>query len=215
MPTRVYVVDDHVVTRKGYVFLLDREADMTVCGEADSAEEALTGLRETEADVVVADLRMDGMSGLELVKRIGDEHAELPVLIVSMHDEALYAERALAAGARGYLMKNKAGPLVVDAIRKLARGGVYFSERMNAQMLTGRRRSEPGPAGVVSSLSDRELEAFEHLGSGLTTAQIADAMAISPNTVESYRARLKAKLGLSSGAELTRFAMQHASDQGL
>ena len=208
MTTRVYVV-----TRKGYVFLLDREADLVVCGEAESAEDALSGLRDTPANVVVADLRMDGMSGIELVKRIGDEHGELPVLIVSMHDEALYAERALAADARGYLMKNEAGPRVVDAIRQLARGGMYFSERMNAQLLTGRRGG--GPASVIASLSDCELEALEHLGQGLTTAQMAEAMAISPNTVESYQARLKAKLGLSSGAELTRFAMEHAMQRGL
>ena len=215
MNRKVFVVDDHAVTRKGYVFLIGEEPGLEVCGEAASAETALGSIPD-DCDVVVTDVTMDGMSGVELVKSLQAVRPDLPVLVVSMHDESLYAERALKAGARGYLMKSEAGREIVQAIRRVLRGGTYVSPGMAEAIV---RQFSGGPAATPSSgidaLSDRELEALEHLGRGLKTAEIAEAMVVSPNTVESYRARIKAKLGLKSGGDLTRYAIRHAQERGL
>lgn len=212
---RVFVVDDHAVTRKGYVFLIGEEPGLEVCGEAASAEDALAAIPD-DCEIVVTDVSMDGMSGIELVKSLQAVRPELPVLVVSMHDESLYAERALKAGARGYLMKSEAGVEIVEAIRRVLRGGTYVSPGMAEAIV---RQFSGGPAATptsgVDALSDRELEALEHLGRGLKTAEIAEAMVVSPNTVESYRARIKTKLGLRSGGDLTRYAIRHAQERGL
>ena len=212
---RVYIVDDHAVTRKGYVFLIGEEPGLEVCGEAASAEDALAGLPD-DCDVVVTDVTMGGMSGVELVKSLQAVRPGLPVLVVSMHDEGLYAERVLKAGARGYLMKSEAGERIVEAIRRVLRGGTYVSPSM-AEAIVRQFSGGPAatPASGVDALSDREFEALELMGRGLKTAEIAEAMVVSPNTVESYRARIKQKLGLKSAGELTRYAIRHAQDRGL
>ncbi|GAB5535100.1 MAG: response regulator transcription factor [Rubricoccaceae bacterium] len=215
MTGRIFVVDDHPVTRKGYTFLIGEAPGLDVCGEAASAEEALAQLPD-ECDLLVTDVTMDGMSGVELVKSLQAIRPNLPVLVVSMHDEALYAERVLKAGARGYLMKSEAGAQIVEAIRRVLRGSTYVSpamfEAIVRQVSAG---SSATPESGIDALSDRELEALEHLGRGLTTAQIAETMVVSPNTVESYRARIKKKLGLKSGGDLTRYAIRHAQERGL
>jgi len=215
MTARIFVVDDHPVTRKGYVFLIGEAPGLDVCGEAASAEQAIAQIPD-DCDVLVTDVSMGGMSGIELVKSLQAIRPGLPVLVVSMHDESLYAERVLKAGARGYLMKSEAGAEIVEAIRRVLRGGTYVSPAMSEAIL--RQFSGGGsatPESGIDALSDRELEAMEHLGGGLTTAQIAEAMVVSPNTVESYRARIKKKLGLKSGGDLTRFAIRHAQERGL
>ena len=216
MKRKIFVVDDHAVTRKGYAFLIGEEPDLMVCGEAASALEALDQIPEANPDLLIADLTMEGMSGIELIKHLQSQRPDLPVLAISMHDEALYADRALRAGARGYLMKNEAGPKVVDAVRRILRGGLYVSEAVSDKILT-QFSGRPPSAGSspVDDLSDRELEVLEHLGRGLKTSEIAEAMMISPNTVESYRSRLKGKLGLKDAGELLRYAMQHAQQEGL
>ncbi len=215
MTRRVFVVDDHAVTRKGYVFLIGEEPGLEVCGEAESAEAALAGL-PADCDVVVTDITMGGMSGIELVKSLQALRPGLPVLVVSMHDEALYADRVLKAGARGYLMKSEIGEEIIDAIRRVLRGGTYVSPSMTEAIV---RQYSGGPsaspADGVDALSDRELEALEHIGRGLKTAAIAETMVVSPNTVESYRAQIKRKLGLASGGDLARYAILHAHERGL
>lgn len=215
MTSRIFVVDDHPVTRKGYVFLIGEAPGLEVCGEAASAEQALAEIPD-DCDVLVTDVSMGGMSGVELVKSLQAIRPALPVLVVSMHDESLYAERVLKAGARGYLMKSEAGGLIVEAIRRVLRGRTYVSPALFESIV--RQVSASGSAtrmAGIDALSDRELEALEHLGRGLTTAQIAATMVVSPNTVESYRARIKKKLGLKSGGDLTRYAVRHAQERGL
>ena len=216
MPHRIFVVDDHAITRKGYVFLLGEEDDLTVCGEAASARDALDQRDAVLPDLRIVDVMMDGRSGLILVKHLQQTRPGLPILVVSMHEEALYAERALRAGARGYLMKTEASRAVVDAARRVLRGGLYVSESMNDHML----RQYTSPEGQdatspLARLSDRELEAFEHLGRGLKTSASAEVMHVSPNTVESYRARIKEKLGLSDGAALVLYAVRHVEQRSL
>ncbi|MEO0557479.1 MAG: response regulator transcription factor [Bacteroidota bacterium] len=215
MTARIFVVDDHPVTRKGYGFLIGEAPGLEVCGEAASAEEALAEIPD-DCNLLVTDVSMKGLSGVELVKSLQATRPDLPVLVVSMHDESLYAERVLKAGARGYLMKSEAGGLIVEAIRRVLRGGTYVSpamfESIVRQVSDGRSVT---PGAGVDALSDRELEALEHLGRGLATSQIAEAMVVSPNTVESYRARIKKKLGLKSGGDLTRYAIRHAQERGL
>jgi DNA-binding NarL/FixJ family response regulator len=215
MNRRIFVVDDHYVTRKGYVFLIGDEPGLEVCGEAESAEDALAQIAD-DCDLVVTDVSMGGMSGVEFVKHLQAARPDLPVLVVSMHAESLYAERVLKAGARGYLMKSEAGSEIVDAIRRVLRGGTYVSPSMSEAII---RQFSGGasatPASGVEALSDRELEALELLGRGLKTAEIAEAMVVSPNTVESYRARIKKKLGLASGGDLTRYAIRYAQERDL
>lgn len=216
MKRRIFLVDDHAVTRKGYAFLLGEEDDLEVCGEAESALDALDAIPEADPDLVIADVTMEGMSGIELIKQLQSRRPELPVLVISMHDEGLYADRALRAGARGYLMKSEASQKVTQAARRVLRGGLYVSEAMSDKMLmqlTG--HAGGGETSPIEQLSDRELETLEHLGRGLKTSEIAEAMLISPNTVESYRARLKEKLGLADAGELLRFALRYAEERGL
>ena len=208
--TQIFIVDDHPVMRRGYANLIQEEIDLEVCGEAGEGLEALEKIRRLEPDLVISDLTLgSGMSGLELIKTLQVERPELPILVVSMHDESLYADRALKAGAKGYVMKAEADTTIVKAIRRVLRGGLYVSEAVSEKILmqfAGGRVEES--ASPLEQLSDRELEVFEHIGHGRTTQEIAEAMGISPKTVESYRARIKEKLGLEQNTELIRRAVQ-------
>ncbi|HYE95604.1 MAG TPA: response regulator transcription factor [Rubricoccaceae bacterium] len=208
---RVFVVDDHPVMRRGYEALLAQEPGLEWCGEASSAEEAIAKIPEAKPDLVIADLTLEGLNGIELVKRLQALIPGLPVLVVSMHDEGLYAERALRAGARGYLMKSHAGDSVAEAVRRILGGGFYFSDAIQQRIFLQHRGQRPEPAVegqlAVEGLTDRELELFEHLGRGLTTRQIADTMRISPKTVETHRTRVREKLGVETTAELVRRAV--------
>jgi len=208
MKRKIFVVDDHPVMRKGYQFLIDQEPDLVVCGEAGTALEALEKVSEEHPDLMLVDISLGGMSGLELIKKVHAQYPELATLVVSTHDESLYGERALRAGARGYVMKSEADGVIVEAIRRVLHGGYYVSERMSDKIL--RQFQQQGTSLVaetsVQQLSDRELEVFELMGQGMTTQEIAEALVISPKTVESHRGRIKAKLAIETTTELMRRA---------
>jgi len=205
---RIFIVDDHPIMRRGYSALISREPDLEVCGEAGSGEEAIEQILKESPDLVIADISMDGMNGIEMIKHLKSLRPELPFLVVSMHDETLYAERALHAGASGYIMKSEVGTSVIEAARRILQGGLYLSEQMSSKLLRpyfGRPKDTAG--GTVRVLSDRELEIFELMGRGFTTSDIADMLHISPKTVESHRARIKSKLGLENTAQLRQRAV--------
>lgn len=205
MSKRIYIIDDHPLMRRGYAFLLSREPDLDICGEAGSAEVALAEMRSISLDLVIADIALQGMNGIELTKRLQLEKPQVPVLIVSMHDETMYAERALRAGARGFIMKREVDAVIVEAIRRVLTGGLYLSEAMSTQMLLrySRRGVRPDVASI-ENLSDRELEVFEMFGRGYSTREVAFALNISPKTVESHRGRIKEKLAIQTTAELVK-----------
>ncbi len=209
MQRKIFIVEDQPIIRRGYKSLINREPDLTVCGEADTPAEALKRIREAAPDLVLADITFEGMNGIEMTKRLRAWKPELRVLVVSMHDEALYGERALRAGARGYIMKDEVDTVVVRAIRRLLAGGFYLSEPMNARLLAQYVGHAHGNGrAALKRLTDRELQVFEHLGRGRSTHEIAEALRISPKTVESHRGRIKRKLGLETTATLVQHAVQ-------
>ena len=216
MKRRIFVVDDHTITRMGYRYIIDEEMDMEVCGEAATALEALEKIPDLKPDLVITDLTMEGMSGLELVKHLKAQQPALPVLVVSMHDESLYGDRSLRAGARGYIMKNEVDAVVVKAIRRILDGGMFVSEQMSSKILFQfAGGSVDLSRSPVDMFSDRELEVFEHLGRGLSTQQIAEAMFISPKTVNTYRARIKEKLAIDTHVELLQRAVRWIQEKGI
>ena len=205
------VVDDHAIVLHGLKELINNEPDLEVTLTADSAERALEILREHLPDIVVTDISLPGLSGLELIKELTRLQPGLPTLVLSMHDELVHGERALRAGAKGYLVKQEAPENVIKAIRKLLSGERYLSERMQsllAQKVRGRLTNEP--PSVLSSLTDREHEIFRLIGIGLGTSEIAAKLNRSVKTIEAHRANLKQKLGLRNAHELNRFAANWA-----
>ena len=206
---KIIIVDDHPLMRKGLALSLDSETDLKVVGQAADAEEGLTMLEELKPDVAIVDISLPGMSGLELIKHIGAMYPDVRSLVVSRHDEALYAERAIRAGARGYVMKLEAGDEIVKAVRRVLAGGIYVSEEINERLLMGLAAGRDELAqSPLEVLSDRELEVFELSGRGLVTREIAERLHLSVKTVESYRARIKDKLNLKTAAELMQHAVQ-------
>src|SRR5215204_6577968 len=172
--SRILIVDDHPLFREGLQQLVDRDPELAVCGEASSAAEALQAVPRLKPDLILVDISLGGTSGIELIKHIKTDYEELPVLVVSMHDESLYAERALRAGAMGYVMKHEPGKTVKNAIHKVLRGEMYLSERMSSSVISKFMRGQPDrPASPIDILSDRELEVFRMLGEGKGTRQIA------------------------------------------
>ena len=208
------IIDDHPLFRAGLKQLIDQEKAFNVIAEAGDAEEAIDILSETRADFVLVDISLKGMSGLELIKVLNSKYPELIILVVSMHDEALYAERALKAGARGYIMKQEASKKVLVAIQQLLEGKVYISEAMHDKMLMGmikgKSELENNP---IDKLSDREFEVFLLIGKGLGPIQIADELNLSVKTVETYRAHIKTKLMLENAAELRKHAIKWIQSQ--
>ena len=207
---KIVLVDDHPVMRKGLVLTLDAEMDLSVIGQMSSAEEAMEEVERLEPDLAIIDISLPGMSGMELVKHLQARMPDLRTLVVSRHDESLYAERAIRAGARGYIMKLEAGDVIVKAVRHVMDGGIYVSDEINERLLLsmaagGRERISQSPLEV---LSDRELEVFELTGRGTGTRDIAERLHLSVKTVESYRARIKKKLNLESATELMQHAVQ-------
>lgn len=216
MPRRVYIVDDHPLMRLGYRTLLDSAPDLVVCGEAGTVADGFAGILDTVPDLVIADIALVDGSGIELIRRVHDRRPDLPILVVSMHDEMLYAERALRAGARGYLMKGEADADLVETVRRLLSGGQHLSQRMQARALEQMAgRAAPAGAPPEAVLADRELEVFELLGRGLSTRDVADALRVSPKTVETYRGRIKEKLGLTESSQLLHRAVRYAQERGL
>jgi DNA-binding NarL/FixJ family response regulator len=207
--TRVFLVDDHPLVREWLANLIDQQPDLAVCGEAESAAAAMSGIDAARPDVAVVDISLGGRSGLELIRDLKEAHPDVAVLVLSMHHEDLYAERALRAGARGYIMKREVTKNVILAIRRVQQGKVYLGERLAAtlaeRLITG---ASPAPASPVSQLSDRELEVFRLLGQGRTTRQIAEALHLSSKTVQAYYVRMKEKLSLTNASELLREAIR-------
>jgi len=207
---RIIIVDDHPLMRKGLALALDSEMDLSVVGQMNSAEEAMDDIERLEPDLAIIDISLPGMSGMELVKHLQARMPDVRTLVVSRHDESLYAERAIRAGARGYIMKLEAGDVIVKAVRHVMNGGIYVSDEINERLLLsmaagGRDRITQSPLEV---LSDRELEVFELTGRGTGTRDIAERLHLSVKTVESYRARIKKKLNLESATELMQHAVQ-------
>lgn len=213
--TNVVIVDDHPLMRKGLIMSLESESDIQICGQASNAEEALSLVEELEPDLVIVDISLPGMSGLELIKHMHAIRPNILTLVVSRHDESLYAERAIRAGARGYIMKLEAGRDMVKAVRRVLNGGIYVSEEINERLLMGLASGQDTVAqSPFEVLSDRELEVFELTGRGYGTREIAERLHLSVKTVESYRARIKNKLNLSSAAELMQHAVQWVEGEG-
>ncbi len=206
---KILVIDDHPIVRSGLAQLINREADLMVCGDCEDLNTALRLMDELKPDILIVDISLNGPDGLDLLKTIRTKDPGMPVLILSMHDETIYAERALRAGANGYIMKQEATEKVLVAVRRILSREIYVSERVAGKML--QRLVGGGPTrSCVEELSDRELEVLRLMGEGQGTRQIADGLHLSPKTVESYQAHLKEKLGLKSSRELVQYAVQWA-----
>jgi len=204
---RVLIVDDHPMTRAGLVHLINHEPDLVVCAEAENAADALGAVDACEPDLVLADITLPGKSGLELVKDIKAIRPRLPILVISMHDESLYAERVLRASARGYITKHEGGKKLMQAIRHVLRGQIYVSEKMYAHILeTFSGGHTASVRSLIAQLSDREFEIFELLGEGLSARKIADRLHLSTKTVDVHRANIKAKLVIKTTPELISYA---------
>jgi DNA-binding NarL/FixJ family response regulator len=205
----VFVVDDHPLLRQGLALMIDREPDLMVCGEAEEAQAALREISALKPDILILDISLKGPDGLDLLKNLRAIYPDLPVLILSMHDESIYAERALRARANGYIMKQEATEKVLVAIRRILAGEIYLSEKMANKLLhqyiSGAAWSENSRLAV---LSDRELEVFRQIGEGRSTRQIAENLHLSIKTVETYQAHIKEKLSLRTGRELVQHAIQ-------
>jgi len=206
---RIVIVDDHPLFRKGLEQLIHSDSAFAVCGEANNASEAMEVIRKLHPDLAIVDLSLPGANGIELIKNIRAEFPKLPILVLSMHDESLYALRALRAGAEGYVMKHEAMANVIQAIHEVFNGRPYLSPAMAAQVITKfAHRGSQSEADAVERLSDRELEILELIGKGNEVRQIAKLLHLSPKTVETHRAHIKEKLNLQNARQVTHFAVQ-------
>jgi len=205
---RVLIVDDHPVVRRGLAELINDEPDLEVCGEACDASDALRQVEVKHPDVVVVDISLQSGNGIELIQQIKERDDRIKTLVSSMHDESLFAERALRAGAMGYLNKQEPTEKVIDAIREVINGQVYLSSKMANRLLQSVVGGETLDQDPIGSLSNRELEVFELIGQGLTTKKIAGRLHLSPKTIETHREKIKTKLNLSNSTELSRRAVQ-------
>ena len=206
---RVLLVDDHPIVRQGLALLIDREPDLAVCGEAEGAHSAFHAVITLKPDIVILDISLSGPDGLDALKEIRSKTGSLPVLILSMHDESIYADRAMRAGANGYIMKQEATEKVLIAIRRILQGEVYLSDRLTNTMLQQYvRGAPPTKKSPLVNLTDRELEVFRLIGEGHGTRQIADELHLSVKTIESYQAHIKEKLALRNARELVQHAIE-------
>lgn len=211
---RIMVVDDHPMTRGGVVHLLSKQADIMVCGEAGSPGQALVEIPTSRPDLLLTDMTMPGRSGIEFIKDVLALHPNLPILILSMHDEVIYAERALRAGARGYIMKEAGGEKLLEAIRRVLGGKVYVSEEMSAKIIDNLSAKKPrGSQSPIEKLSDREFEVFQMIGQGKSTRDIARQLSLSPKTVDVHRGHIKEKLELKDATSLIRHAVRWVETQ--
>jgi len=211
---RILIVDDHPMMREGLAQLIDHEIDLCVAGQSDTAAQALQSVGAILPDLALIDISLPDKNGLELIKDLQTLHPQLPILVVSMHDEALYAERVLRAGGRGYIMKQEGGKKLMEAIRQVLGGQIYVSEKMSAKILeifSGRRPD--AVKSSVESLSDREFEVFQLIGQGQGTRQIAQHLHLSIKTVEVHRANIKRKLELKNATDLVRYAVRWTEAQ--
>ena len=208
--TRVLLVDDHALLRLGMAAIINEEPDLMVCGEADGVRSAIAAAAETRPDVALIDLSIKDGDGLELLRDMRTRFPDVRTLVLSMYDEAVYAERALAVGAKAYIMKAEAAKTVIAAIRRVLRGETYLSPRMSTQLADReRQRTAPATRSGIERLSDRELQVLRCVGRGLSTREVADELFISIKTVEAHREHIKEKLGLVSAGELLRYAIEY------
>ena len=203
---RVFLADDHPIVRRGFQLLLGMEPDLMVCGDADSSPEALQKILALKPDVAVIDLSLRSSSGLELIKQIRAHSAELKILVFTMHAEAIYEERALRAGANGYVTKEMGTEKAIEAIRLLAQNKLFFSDSLTQTVIARMSGRAPTSRTSVELLSDRELEILEAIGNGLGSRQIAEKLGLSSKTVQSHREHIKTKLGLTRASELVNYA---------
>ncbi|MFZ0503581.1 MAG: response regulator transcription factor [Chthoniobacterales bacterium] len=212
--TRILIVDDHPMTRAGLVHLINHQPEMVVDGEAEDAAQALDLLASKRPDLMLIDITLPGKSGLELIKDVKAMHPDLPMLVLSMHDESLYADRVLRAGARGYITKHEGGDKLMGAIRHVLSGRIYVSESMSAHILEIFSGGQTGiDRSSIQKLSDREFEVFEALGEGLSSHEIAKKLHLSAKTVDAHRANIKTKLKINTTAELISFSARWAATQ--
>ncbi len=209
---QVVIVDDHPIIRHGVAQTIRLEPDLVVGGEASSAAEALTILRSIHADLAVIDVSLNGTNGIELIKQIRSEHPNLPILVLSMHDESLYALRAIRAGAGGYIMKREAPEKLLTAVRKVLAGEIYMNESQHTGFLTA-PTPQAKTAAVIDTLTDREIEVLQLVGQGHGTREIAVRLNLSAKTIETHRLNMKDKLDLKSAPELIRFAVNWVRGQ--
>lgn len=213
--SRVFIVDDHPIVRQGLKGLISQAPDLMVCGEAETIFDALKAVEQLNPDIAIVDISLKGESGVDLIKDIRIRYPNLPVLTLSMYDEAIYAERVLRAGARGYVTKEEAAENVLSAIRQVLSGQIFLSERMSAKMLSKLVGGRSEAAGLsIDRLSDRELQIFELIGRGMSTRMIAETLHLSIKTVESHRANIKEKLQIESASELLQQAIHWLQSQG-
>jgi DNA-binding NarL/FixJ family response regulator len=211
---RVLLVDDHPLVRRGLADVIAREPDLETCGEAGDVQEAIREVERTKPDVVVVDLTLKTGHGIELIEKLKGHDPLIKTLVSSMHDEMLFAERVLRAGAMGYISKQEPPDMLVRAIRQVLQGEIYLSPRMTSRLLHRMTTGSPTQTDPVQNLSNRELEVYEMIGQGLTIQQIAVRLHLSPKTVETHREKVKQKLNLKSSAELNRRAVQWVLERG-
>lgn len=210
-PCRVMIVDDHPITRQGLSHLIRTASDMELTGTADSPTAALESMDEQHPDVVIADLSFRGMDGFEMIKELRDRFPNVRILVLSIHDESYYAQRALKAGAMGYLMKHEPVERVLEAVRSVYQGHVFLSDRMSQVLLSRVGGATVGPFGT-EALTDREMEVLQLIGKGLSTRQVADQLGLSVKTVETHRENIKQKLKLENAAQLIQYAVRFTAE---
>jgi len=212
--SKIIIVDDHPIVRQGLIGLINHEDDLDVCGQAEDAHQAMETINALRPDIVIVDISLKKTSGIELIKDIKAAYPNIAVLALSMYDESLYAERALRAGAKGYVMKREASEEVTKAIRKILSGEIYISERMAARMARKLVSTRPEvSASPIDCLSNRELEVFYLIGQGCGTRQISERLGVSVKTVETYRAHIKEKLNFANASELLQYAIRWVNSQ--
>lgn len=215
MTTRIYIVDDHPLVRQGLSQVINNEADMEICGEAEDAPQAMKGVGPANPDVIIVDISLRGNNGLELIKNLKAIHENIRILVFSMHDESIYAQRALRAGAKAFVMKKESPTKVVEAIRRIITGEIYVSPSVADQVL---HQIVNGPNNATSTspidrLTDRELEVVQLIGRGLSSREVAESLNLSVKTIESHRAHVKEKLSLRNATELVQFSVQWVDRQ--
>jgi len=215
-PKKILLMDDHPMTRYGLTQLIAHEPDLEIYGEVENVQQALAFIKPPLPDLVLADISMPGKSGLEFIKDMQVQHPTVPVLVLSMHDESVYAERVLRAGGRGYIMKSEGGEKLLTAIRRILEGEVYISPGISANILNSLSKAHSeNDANLISALTDRELEVFRLVGQAMSTAEISARLHISGKTVETHRLHAREKLKLKNGAELMQYAVRWAATQGI
>jgi DNA-binding NarL/FixJ family response regulator len=211
---RILIVDDHPIFRQGLAQLINQEDDLCVCGEAEDYHGAIKAVAELKPAMIIVDITLKDMSGIDLIKEIRKSHKGITMLVISMHDESLYAERALRAGAKGYIMKQEASESVVQAIRQVRQGGIYASKKMTDQILSRFVDGPKAPAeSPLQALTDREIEVFQLIGEGLSISEIGVRLHLSVKTIGTYRERIKEKLNLKNSTELLRYALNWVENE--